>query len=506
MEQKLHVNKAQAEAVYLTLKDYLSRKPEGESLIHAFESNPQRYESQLAAYLQSQLPEDDALAEQIANALEGEDGARFANIVTGGQIDQIINIARLGVLNLTVKKSYFAFRDVKQQGLFLATVILVGIVIYGIYWYFSQPGVMDGDFNIAVAQFGEVTENGVESSAMATQLSNRLFDFLDSQFGATDFDFDIQVTHKNIPIIVGDTEAEQIAEKTNAHIVIYGDVITLGESAEFSPRFHLAESLKTNELTGPGSLSYPLAFKLSALSYEDEINAILRTRASILVLFTEGLAYLAADNYAAAKAALTSAINEADSYGPFDGEEVLYLLLGTTYRLQQEFLLAEENYAEALNINPNYARAHIGLGNIYFLQYQQGGWSDSAQYDRALQEYEAALAATDQPVGAYVDAKANYSLGNMYLTSAQQTGDAALYERAIDYYDRVIDQYEQQTDNKTLKGIASNAYYGLGVAYEKTADYLQARDAFQNCLDIVDDPALAGRAEDHLEVVRGHLG
>ncbi|UCC52032.1 MAG: hypothetical protein JSV68_23495, partial [Anaerolineaceae bacterium] len=81
MDKKLNVNEAHAEAIYLTLKKHLSQKPEGESLIRAFESNPEQHEDELADYLHAQLGEDEALAEQIANALDDDDGARFANVV-----------------------------------------------------------------------------------------------------------------------------------------------------------------------------------------------------------------------------------------------------------------------------------------------------------------------------------------------------------------------------------------------------------------------------------------
>jgi tetratricopeptide (TPR) repeat protein len=508
MEQELSVNKAQAKDVYLILKEHLSRKPEGESLIHAFESDPEQYEQGLANYLQTQLSKDDVLAEQIANALDGSDGAHFTNVVTGGQVDQIINIAKLGVLNLTLEKKYFAFRDIRQLSLFLLTVILVGAFLYGVYWYLSQPTVMDGDFNIAVAQFGEVTGNDVKASTVATQLSNRLFDFLDSEFTATNFNLDVQITHKNIPIIVGgDEEAQRLAEKTNAHLVVYGNMIVADDSAEaeFSPRFYVAEHPDTTELTGQEQLALPIPFDISALNHKDKINSILRSRASILFLFTEGLTYLTADNYEAAASSLTSATNDANAHELFAGREVLYLILGMTYRLQGNYSLAEKNFEEALAINPEYARAYTGLGNIYYLRFQEEGFSDDAKFERALHEYEQALVAKDRPRGAYVDEKVNYALGNTYLVGAQLKEDVVLFEQAIKHYDRVVSQYEKTGDEK-LRALASTAFFGLGAAYERQKDYLQARDAYQHSLNnIVTDPELTKRVEERLEFVEEQL-
>ena len=505
MDEKLNINEAHAEAIYLKLKEHLSRTPEGESLIHAFESDPEKHEDELADYLQAQLPEDEALAEQIANALGDDDGAQFANIVTGGHVDQIINVAKLGVLNMTVKKSYFAFRDSKQLALFLGTVLMVAVVIYGAYWYFSQPLEMDGEFNIAVAQFGEITENGPEESELASQISGRLFAFLDSEFAASDFGVDIQTTHKNIPIIGEDSEAEQIAEKTNAHLVIYGNVSAAGGSVEFLPQFYVADHPDTSELTGQGRLALPIAFDAMALGHEDDINAILRKRAAILLLFIEGLTYLTTNDYEAANSSLNSAIDEANAYDPFPGREILYLISGMTSRKMKNYQSAEKRFIEALTINPEYARARIGLGNVNYNRYVDGNFSDDAQFANALFEYQQALAAKDRPRGAHIDEKVNVAMGSINLIRAQKEGDDALYEDAIERYDLVIARHLKEPDDVVLEKLASIAYFGLGAAYERQLDYSKAREAYQRCLDIVIDPELEKRAQERLSSVEEQL-
>ena len=113
----------------------------------------------LAAYLRQKLPEDEAFARKLALALESEAGAQQVTVVAGGQVDQIVNIARLGVLNLTVKRHVSVFRDVRQLVVFLAVALAVGTVLSFIVWKGRQPAKMTGDFNIAVAEFGQVAEN-----------------------------------------------------------------------------------------------------------------------------------------------------------------------------------------------------------------------------------------------------------------------------------------------------------------------------------------------------------
>src|SRR5690349_14088132 len=50
----------------------------------------------------------------------------------------------------------YLFRDINQLALFLTFVVFVSGSIGGAYWYSKQPKKMTGNYNIAVAQFGEI--------------------------------------------------------------------------------------------------------------------------------------------------------------------------------------------------------------------------------------------------------------------------------------------------------------------------------------------------------------
>ena len=132
-------------------------------------------------------------------------------MVAGGQVDQIVNIARLGVLNLTVKRHLSVFRDVRQLVVFLAVALAVGVVLSFIVWRVRQPAKMTGDFNIAVAKFGEVqgSENAeMIASDRAANISNVLFNFLGREYDASGMGLDVQVAHKNMPLVIGSKDAE----------------------------------------------------------------------------------------------------------------------------------------------------------------------------------------------------------------------------------------------------------------------------------------------------------
>jgi tetratricopeptide (TPR) repeat protein len=382
----------------------------------------------------------------------------------------------------------------------VASVAIAAVTIYCLNAVAQKPARMTGDFNIAVAQFGEVTDQGIVSSARATQLSRMLFDCLDSEYKATDFGLDVQVSHKKIGILVEDREAEKLAYNIDADIVIYGSVFVAGNQASLSPRFYVADQPDTGELTGQHRLAWPIQFDVFTLRFPDKVYTELCSRAAILIHFTEGLAFLSADDFDEAFYYFEEAVGEAESYTPFDGQEVLYLFAAVTSHRQGNSERAMVYLNQALSLNDEYARALIARGNIYYSEALKASF-DESKLVQALDEYEKALEARDQPAGAYIREKVNTSLGNVYVILAQQTNDPELFARAIYHYDQVVAQYER-TRNGRLKDLAGIAYFGLGAAYERQNDYSWARDSYQRCIKLTTDSELKSRAAQQLDLIK----
>ena len=380
----------------------------------------------------------------------------------------------------------------------LAAVAIAAVVSIHLYRAAQKPVQMTGDFNVAVAQFSEVTGQGIVSSALATQLSKQLFDFLDSEYKATDFGLDTQVAHKKIGILTEDREAEQLAYDIGADMVIYGSMFVIGDEAILSPKFYVADQPDTGELTGQHELAVPIQFDISSLSFQDMVNTELRSQAAILVHFTKGLIYLSASNLDAASHSFQEAIREAERLEPFDGQEVLYLFAAVANRLQRDFEEAAKNLDQSLSLNPEYARAYIARGNIY---YEQGVTSwDQTKLDQALSEYEKAFEAEDQPAGANIREKLDASLGNIYVIRAQETNDPDLFAQAMYHYKQVVGAYEE-TKNDRIRGLAATAYFGLGAAYERQNDYAKAAEAYQRCIEIASNSELKARAEKQFDTI-----
>lgn len=409
--------------------------------------------------------------------------------------------------NVSLKTVYYLLST--HSVLLILSIAIIATA--GWFYYDSQarrPLPMTGDFNLAVAQFGEIKNGRIETSDLSLQISNAVFNFLDSEYKATDFGLEVQVSQKNIGVITEDAEAEQLAEEINADIVVYGTIYTEQDEAVLRPRFFVAErsdridlTAQTAELTGQFQLAVPITFSRASINSLEVLNSDVQSKAGILVSFTEGLVYLADKNFVGADSAFRGAIDQAQNHGDFAGKEVLYLSLGVAKAQQKKFEEALQNFNTALALNKEYARAYLGRGNIYYDRYQHEN-RNPIKLDLALGEYENALAARDQPAGAYVLDKVNYSFGNIYLAKAQASGEAEFFQKAIEYYQKVIARYDEQSDDERLKELAAHAYFGLGAAHERQSQDAVAIEAYQRSTDLTTDDELKTRAETRLEGIQ----
>ena len=493
MNGNAEANKNQAEKLYRVLSQQLRKNKKGKELITAFEDDPDQGSEALADYLREQLPKDDALAGQIAEALGTEGDTQFNTIVTGGQVDQIINIARLGVLNLTLKKYFYFFRDVKQLLTFLLIVIAVSAGIGYVVWAVAQPDRMVGDFNIAVAEYAEIPES--PNPIIAPIASQILFNYIDNEYQDDDLDIKVKVQHDKIPVIGEVAEAEKLAEKINADIIFYGDVALLGNSATIFPKFFVAETFRSDvgEVTGYHQLSYPLDFNpQEAIQFDSETNTAIRDRSIVLVEFTKALSFLVSDDLNNARIAIQNTLELANNLEAFDGKEVFYLFASTIARLNGNYESANKYADQALEINDQYGRGYIAKANVYY---------DLQDFESAKTYYQKALDLEDQPYGAHIPEKANYGLGSIYnyqFQISEQPDRAPLAQSALEHYQKVIEEYEN-TQDRRIKDLGAWSYYGSGIIYQLDGDFEKAIEAYKRTLELTDDPDLISRTQGRLD-------
>jgi tetratricopeptide (TPR) repeat protein len=408
------------------------------------------------------------------------------NVVAGGDIT-------FETETVEVKKYFFIFHSWKEVLVFFAITIVVSLVVgYGI-WRTKQPNPMTGEFNIAVAEFMEVPQT--PQPVIAPIVSQMLFNFLHNEYQVESHGSETQILHEKIGIISGPVEAEKLAQRLKAQVVLYGDVVVLGNKATISPKFFVSESYKSDvgELIGQHQLALPMEFSTEEIiNFNSEINKDIRQRTGIMVELTKALSYLSSNDLPGAYAAIKASIDLANLYGNFEGKEVLYLLASTITREMKDFALSESYANQAIANNSSYARAYIALANIYY---------DRNEFEQAIQYYQDALLIPNQPFGAHIVEKANLNLGHLY-TYLYQTADPTekpeYKSKALEHYQAVIDLFEDKHDPR-MKEFAAWAYYGGGIIYQLEGDTKDAENAYQQALSLTEDADLISRAKTRLE-------
>jgi tetratricopeptide (TPR) repeat protein len=380
----------------------------------------------------------------------------------------------------------YVFRDVRQLVVFLGFLILVSGTIGSTYWYSIQPQKMTGDYNIAFAQFGEI------------------FDNLEAEYKQDVLGLHIEVAKSNMPLITQDSQAEELAQKINADIVIYGNVSVQLETGQaiFRPRFYVAEQADAGELTGPGELAVPIVFSISELNTDEGLNLELPAHTEILFNFTKALIHYSQKDSESGLRAIHSSISTAERLSePFDGQEVLYLVAAKIYMQKKDYENASQMLDRALKLNPNYARAHLGWGNIYYAQAIRQDF-DTNLLLKAKTEYQFALDLPGQPEGAYIPIKAHTGLCTTVAVMAQDLMDPALFTEATEYCMYVIGEY-QRTEDPFLQKYAAISYFSQGAIYESQENIEQAIDAYQEAHDLEVDEGEKERIKRQLELVQG---
>lgn len=506
------------------LSDYLSRDDEGRKLVKLYRRNRAKGAAQLNEYLRQQLADDPDLAGRVISVLsEGggdsvddvnsEDDGQITNVIEHSQIDQVISIANLDDLTIQTTKHFFFFHDLRQLVTFvlipLVTVLTISGGWYGYRWYSSQPVPAPDDidaFNIVIAQFGQVTADGIKATEKTRRFAVILCHYLDNEIKENNYDLKIHVDHQNMPVITEDAQAARLAKRLNSDLIVYGNVTLDGETGTFLPSFYVSNRTNDVEVGGYNQFARPIRFNTNADS-EEELTRILRTRAAILVNYIKGLVYLnhrqrTAEMVEAAEYAFQQAVNEAETLEePFQGQEVLYLMLSYVQKMGERYDEALLNLDKALELNPEYARALIGLGNIYYTQFVNGD-DDPILLDQAWDYYQWAMEAKDRPPSAYIDTKAMIGFGNVQIMRVRHTRDLSLLDDAIQRYQWVVKRHEQLPGDRGLARLVAYAYRNLGWVYDLKGEFTAAEKAYRRCFALSTDTVMKDKCKEEIEVIQ----
>ncbi|MGH9276488.1 MAG: TIR domain-containing protein [Acidimicrobiales bacterium] len=398
-----------------------------------------------------------------------------------------------------------------------AAAVLIGGLLAGLLQWRGRggPARMTGWFNLAVATFGELDGDSVVSSAAASQLSSRFDRLLAGELREVQGGREVQ--HRAIGRLAGATPderasaAEKTAKAIGADVVVYGLLQTDASGSELTPEFYVSDRklFDAFELVGQHQLGTPLRAPGGAerVSVQNALLDQLTWRSRVLAEATVALGYYSVEDYDQAYQHLQAA-NREPGWGPNDGREVLYLLLGNLAGKLGQLPEAEEYYLQALDLKPEYSRANLGQAEVIFHRARgqcEAGTVDADGLARSLEAYRRARAGR-LVAGADVPAKAAYGEGRVMLCSSQ----ALLADAWNDAESRFIEAIQAYGgDTERLRDLAAEAHATLGYLYrlalsaEAAQKYSRAASEYEAAIALYQE---AGRRPDRQAFFQSQLG
>jgi tetratricopeptide (TPR) repeat protein len=415
-------------------------------------------------------PVENALAGDSTVELSGNDRIHVGNI----QDSAAIAVGRGAKAQVSVFNI-----DVRLLPLVLALVAGVIGLAAVIFNLTKNPETMLGEFNVAVAEFAVVDENGRRIKSddgrnVANWLHRRLAGEL-SALGITNYELWPPEYTKDIAGNSAEERsrsAEDLADAINANVIVSG-VITQTQRPQMSLEFTINNRgfRNADELTGPHYLGNPLLISLpfNPDQFQGINNPALSARANALSQIAIGLSYYAIDDFEGAIEYFKRA-EATEGWLSNAGKEVAYLLLGNAYarwasKDKDIAHLDEANLYldKAQAIKDPYARAAVSRASVLYLQALGDPVSSTVDMDllnEAEARFEEALLLEDAPPEANVESKVYFGLGQIDLVRFGVEGGDWLEEARSDF-DRVIGEYE--AGNERIQDLAAHAYARLGL-------------------------------------------
>jgi tetratricopeptide (TPR) repeat protein len=379
----------------------------------------------------------------------------------------------------------------------------------------AQPVPMEGDHNIAIAQF-QVESRG-EGQEHARDLAQGFANALELSIEELEQDLlqsdkvEVRPPQETGEIRGKDKtaraeKARALAESINADVVVYGTVkVDDRLQATVQPRFIVNrdpndEFSQAAEITGDYRMGYPIPIeKVTNKRARDDAELVLVKRSKALVYILNGIGDYFGGEYADAKDKFERALDE----NAWNTPDIIYVMLGNVALKQRHLQEAHGYFEKALTQNGQYSRAHIGLGDALYgqaLPTESNGDGADVDYDavipelldEAIESYLRALDPTsDRPPLADVTTKANFALGQAYLLralTALKAGKAAAgqqdWEQATQAFLQVIDDY-QNGGNDRVEELAAHAHARLGLMYRLEKKGEQAAEQYKQALQVL---------------------
>ena len=355
----------------------------------------------------------------------------YARLMQHGRVDQAVNEARALVQDewdwgvpvlfmrvpdgrLLTERTPPWCMPVRVALLALVALLLGAGIAYPSINAYLHPTKMRGDFNIIVADFGEISPNGrVRNSPIGSRLSATLYQRLEEQVAANvaglpgSENETLQVWHntshdqKNVKLnVIRGTSAEKraeaaahLAERVGADLIIYGnlnepqvastagglsavhaqDAPSAGDTASFQLEFYVNSQNYRDQpdtITGRHVVGEPigLPFDLKAEPTNSfkYLNQRLNPRSEAVFWIVNALLAEFRNEPQKALDTMLEGRKQLEDWDSEEGQALLAYFTGREALWVRDYGLAEEQLQEAIDRDPDYANAYVTLGAAYY--------------------------------------------------------------------------------------------------------------------------------------------
>ncbi len=381
--------------------------------------------------------------------------------------------------------------------IFLPLILLSALIsaLIGVYQFTRSydeflPENMTGEFNIAIADFGQLNNQGnLLSSAEASEMAAGFSQVLNEELAdKPEDDQSIEIrSSQDVQMIPWKTLAEyeqavvELSTRLDADIVFYGYINVM--NTEFVPKFYLSPDRLpyAEELSGHYELRSPIIDPIDVAGNNEvrrEVSRLLDQHSFALQPFIQGLSRFRIGDYENAESYFKQAANAEiwidDTSEAEQVKELLYLFMGNTAGRLAKLDEAEAYYLKALSVTDDEdARARLGLAEIVFQRSHGNCQPDNTQVHveglhEAINIYEDVLhvPVPSEFAAVYVTTKASFGLGRSYLCLSLAHAEDA-WVKAESAFQQVIDIYENNNDEtqRRIKERAAESHANLALVY-----------------------------------------
>jgi hypothetical protein len=383
---------------------------------------------------------------------------------------------------------------------FFAVMLVIALAASGYFvWKWANPEKMTGGFRIAIAGFE--TTGDSDSSDIGSELSRSVYQKIDESLSELKTDYDINVWGPDkVGKIEGDTamersvSAQEIAKRIDANIIIYGFVDATNSTWQIAPEFYIASinSFQIEEITGQYQLGKPFTLKgQENAARRLELNSQFNARSQAISQVTVGLLYYSIQDYQTALETFKVAEN-IQGWEDAQGKQVLYLLMGNAASKSDNLDIAIEYLNKSLEIDPEYSRPMITTAGVYYLQAlepfkvsEKPEDIDQFLLNKAIETYQSALLAKNQPPLSDISTKVNFGLGQAYFMQAYGGKDLDL-NLAVANFQQVISDYGDGK-NPRIRELAAESHARMGLLNLFSGYTEEAAREYQLAADLLFD-------------------